>query len=46
MPHPPKLGIELLQDPRFNKGTAFTEAERGALRLRGLLPPRVFTLEQ
>jgi malate dehydrogenase (oxaloacetate-decarboxylating)(NADP+) len=46
VPHPPKLGIELLQDPRFNKGTAFSEAERDALRLRGLLPPRVFTLEQ
>jgi malate dehydrogenase (oxaloacetate-decarboxylating)(NADP+) len=46
VPHPPKLGIELLQDPRSNKGTAFTEAERDALRLRGLLPPRVFTLEE
>ncbi len=43
---PPKLGLDLLQDPRLNKGTAFTEAERDALRLRGLLPPRVFTLEQ
>ena len=46
MLHPPKLGLDLLQDPRLNKGTAFTERERDALRLRGLLPPRVFTLEQ
>jgi malate dehydrogenase (oxaloacetate-decarboxylating)(NADP+) len=45
-PLPPKLGLDLLQDPRLNKGTAFTARERDALRLRGLLPPRVFTLEQ
>ncbi|HET8835397.1 MAG TPA: NAD-dependent malic enzyme [Gemmatimonadales bacterium] len=45
-PLPPKLGLDLLQDPRLNKGTAFTSRERDALRLRGLLPPRVFTLEQ
>ena len=46
MPLPSKLGLDLLQDPRLNKGTAFTAAERDALRLRGLLPPRVFTIEQ
>ena len=39
-------GAELLYDPRTNKGTGFTEQERDALQLRGLLPPRVFTLEQ
>lgn len=43
----PKLrGPQLLADPIFNKGTAFTERERDALGLRGLLPPRVFTLEE
>lgn len=36
----------MLADPIFNKGTAFTERERDALGLRGLLPPRVFTLEE
>ena len=37
-----RLGTELLHDPKRNKGTAFSEAERDALRLRGLLPPHVF----
>ena len=36
-----KRGVELLHDPLLNKGTAFTDEERDALGLRGLLPPRV-----
>ena len=37
-------GIALLRDPSFNKSTAFTEEEREALGLGGLLPPRVHTI--
>ena len=36
-------GVKLLHDPQRNKGTAFTDAEREALGLRGLLPPRVLS---
>jgi len=39
---PPELhrGVKILHDPVRNKGTAFTDAERDYLKLRGLLPPR------
>ena len=38
-------GIDLLRNALLNKGTAFTEEEREALGLMGLLPPRVLTQE-
>ncbi len=38
-------GYDLLNDPRLNKGTAFTEEERGRFALHGLLPPHIGTLE-
>jgi malate dehydrogenase (oxaloacetate-decarboxylating) len=38
-------GRALLRDPRFNRGTAFTAEERTALRLDGLLPAGVSSLE-
>ena len=39
-------GMALLRDPLLNKGTAFTEAERDALGLRGLLPAHVLALDE
>jgi malate dehydrogenase (oxaloacetate-decarboxylating)(NADP+) len=49
-PHPnralPGTGAEWLHNPVFNKGTAFTEAERETLGLRGLLPPHIHTMEE
>src|SRR6185437_4906716 len=35
-----------LEDPLANKGTAFTDAERSRLGLRGVLPSAVETLDQ
>ena len=42
----PGKGVEWLHNPVFNKGTAFTGAERDALGLRGLLPPHVQTMDE
>jgi len=42
----PVKGVDWLHNPVFNKGTAFTEAERDMFGLRGLLPPHVQTMEQ
>ena len=42
----PATGVDWLHNPIFNKGTAFTEAERDALGLRGLLPPHVQTMDE
>lgn len=39
-------GTEILHDPFFNKGMAFSEKERDVLGLWGLLPPKVLTIEQ
>ncbi len=39
-------GEELLHDPMLNKGTAFTDEERDALGLHGLLPPHVTTMHE
>ena len=39
-------GLQLMHDPLLNKGTAFTEAERDAFGLRGLLPPAVVSQER
>jgi malate dehydrogenase (oxaloacetate-decarboxylating) len=38
-------GFGLLMNPRLNKGTAFTEHERDAFSLHGLVPPHIGTLE-
>ncbi len=39
-------GIALLRDPTLNKGSAFTQEEREAFGLSGLLPPRVHTIKE
>jgi malate dehydrogenase (oxaloacetate-decarboxylating) len=39
-------GMDLLDTPIWNKGTAFDEKERIAFGLNGLLPPRVESIEQ
>jgi malate dehydrogenase (oxaloacetate-decarboxylating) len=47
--HPEQIslvGLDLLNSPRWNKGTAFTNPERDTFRLHGLLPPHVGTLEE
>ena len=45
LPSDSPRGLSLLRDPLLNKGTAFTEAERDALGLRGFLPAHVFTMQ-
>jgi malic enzyme len=42
----PWRGHQLLEQPLLNKDTAFTEQDRETFGLRGLLPPRVRTLEE
>ncbi|GAB5035354.1 nad-dependent malic enzyme [Nannochloropsis oceanica] len=35
-----KRGVDIVQDPLYNKGTGFEHGERDRLNIRGLLPPR------
>ena len=53
MPHSKKIelpvglrGMDLLDTPIWNKGTAFLDRERAALGLQGLLPPQVESLQE
>ncbi|XP_074566613.1 NAD-dependent malic enzyme, mitochondrial [Curcuma longa] len=41
-----KRSLDILHDPWFNKGTAFSMTERDRLDLRGLLPPNSMTPQQ
>jgi malic enzyme len=41
-----RRGRDLIGQPLLNKGTAFTDDERAALGIRGLLPARVSTIEE
>jgi malate dehydrogenase (oxaloacetate-decarboxylating)(NADP+) len=42
---PSKRGVDVLHDPRLNKSTGFTEAERQALGLVGLVPDVTESIE-
>src|SRR5215469_15179495 len=39
-------GYDLINSPRLNKGTAFSDQERDLFGLHGLLPPHVGTLDE
>jgi len=38
-------GYDLINSPRWNKGTAFTDEERDVFSLHGLLPPHIGSLD-
>ena len=42
----PTSGLTLIKDSLENRGAGFTKDQRKALGLQGLIPPRVFTLEE
>lgn len=44
--HTKLRGQQILADPRLNRGTAFSYAERHELGLTGLIPPAHVTMEQ
>ena len=50
VPHPagtpPYGGLQLLRDPLYNKGAAFTPQERDQLNLYGLMPSASLSIEQ
>ena len=39
-------GFDLINSPRLNKGTAFSDYERDVFDLHGLLPPHVGNLDE
>lgn len=39
-------GYDLINSPRWNKGTAFSDHERDIFQLHGLLPPHIGTLDE
>jgi malic enzyme len=43
---PPYGGVQLLRDPMYNKGTAFSQEEREKFNLRGLVPSATTTIEE
>lgn len=46
LPKPPYGGAQLLRDPLYNKGAAFSPQEREKLNLHGLIPSASLTIEQ
>jgi malic enzyme len=43
---PPCDGAQLLRDPMYNKGAAFSPQERAKFKLHGLMPATTLTIEQ
>lgn len=45
-PRPALRGYDLLRNPHLNRGSAFTMEERDEYGLHGLIPARVFTIDE